>query len=182
MTTVLELGAVADGSDHRRGGLGTDALDLGNPLAGFVFAEDLVDLLVKGSDPPVKIPKEVVKFGDRLAGHARQFICLIRQNVRDHAPRSCNALGEGKAAIQQQTANLADDGGAVVDHSLSGAMQGLDILPLDAFLGDEGDMRLARGRADGFRIVAVVLLPLQRERIKRKTIILRRLQHEQQAA
>ena len=80
---------------------------------------------------------------------------LIAQNIGDHPPRSGNALGEGKAAIQQQTANLADDGSAVVDHSLSGTMQGLDILLLDALLGDEGDMRLARGRADGFRVVAV---------------------------
>ena len=37
-------------------------------------------------------------------------------------------------------------------------MQGLNILLLDGLLGNEGDMRLARSRADGLRVVAVVLL------------------------
>lgn len=159
MTTVLELGAVADGSDHRRGGLGTDALDLGDPLAGFVFAEDLVDLLVEGSAPPIGIAKEIVKFGDRLPRHGGQLVVLISQYVGDHPARSGNALGEGGTTIQQQAANLADDGGAVIDYPLPGAMQGLDVLLLDALLGDEGDMRLAGGRADRLRIVAIVLLP-----------------------
>ena len=38
-------------------------------------------------------------------------------------------------------------------------MQDLDVLLLDALLGDEGDMRLTGGCADRFRIIAVVLLP-----------------------
>jgi hypothetical protein len=61
MAAALELRAIADGGDDCRGGLGADTLDLRDPLASIVFAEDLVDLLVKGSDAPVKIPKEVVK-------------------------------------------------------------------------------------------------------------------------
>jgi hypothetical protein len=84
---------------------------------------------------------------------------LIRQDLGDHAPRFCDALGEGEAAVKQQPANLTDDGGAVIDHPLPGAMQSLDILLLDGLLGDEGDMRLTRCRADGFRVIAVVLLP-----------------------
>ena len=54
MAAALELRAIADGGDDCRGGLGADTLDLRDPLASIVFAEDLVDLLVKGSDPPVK--------------------------------------------------------------------------------------------------------------------------------
>src|ERR1700730_8707660 len=38
-------------------------------------------------------------------------------------------------------------------------MQGLDILLLDRLLRHQRDMQLARGRADRFGIVAVVLLP-----------------------
>jgi hypothetical protein len=63
MAAAFELRAIADGGDDCRGGLGANTLDLRDPLASIVFAEDLVDLLVKGNDPPVKIPKEVVKFG-----------------------------------------------------------------------------------------------------------------------
>jgi hypothetical protein len=92
--------------------------------------------------------EEVVKFGDRLAGHGGQLIVQVCQNVGDYAPRSCNALGESEAAIQQKAADLADDCGAVIDHSLPGAMQSLDIVLLDALLWDEGDMRLTRRCAD----------------------------------
>lgn len=102
MAAVLELRAIADGSDRRRRGLGTDAFDLRDPLAGFVFAEHLVDLLVEGSDPSIEIAKQVVKFGDRLPRHRRQFVALVGRYVGDHPTRSGNALGEGKTAIQQQ--------------------------------------------------------------------------------
>ena len=106
MATVLELRAIADGGDHRRGGLGADAPDLRDPLAGFVLAEHLVNLSVEVSDPPIEIAKQVVKFCDRLPRHGGQFIVLIRQHGGNCPPRSGDALGEGKTAIQQQTAIL----------------------------------------------------------------------------
>ena len=47
----------------------------------------------------------------------------------------------------------------MVDHSLSGAMQGLDVLLFYTLSWGEGDIRLTRDREDRFRVVAVVLLP-----------------------
>jgi hypothetical protein len=48
--------------------------------------------------------------------------------------------------------------GAVIDHPLPGAMQGLDVLLLGGLLGDEGNLGLARGRTDRLGVIAVVLL------------------------
>jgi hypothetical protein len=53
---------------------------------------------------------------------------------------------------------LTDDGGAVIDHALPGAVKRLDILLLEGLLWDKLDMRLTRGCADRLSVIAVVLL------------------------
>jgi hypothetical protein len=77
MTTVLELRSVVDGGDDRRRGFGTDALDLGDSLAGFIAVEYGIDLLIKRSYPPIQIPEEIVKLGERLARHGGQLVVQI---------------------------------------------------------------------------------------------------------
>jgi hypothetical protein len=57
----------------------------------------------------VEIAEEIVEFGDRIASHSCQLVVLTGQ----------------------EPADLADDRGAVIDHPLPGAMQGLDVLLLD---------------------------------------------------
>jgi hypothetical protein len=79
---------------------------------------------------------------EAIARHGCQLIVLIGQDVRDRAPRPGDALGDGESTIEQQPANLANDGSAMIDHPLPGATQGLDILLLDGLLQDTGDMRL----------------------------------------
>ncbi len=159
MATVLELRAIADYGDDRRRGLRTDTLDFRDALASFVTAEHVVNFLVERSDPPIQIPKEVIKLGNGFSRHRCQLVVQIGQNVWDLTPSTGDAFGEGEAAIQEQPADLTNNGSAVIDHSLPSAMQGLDILLLDGFLWDEWDMRLRSRRADRFRVIAVVLLP-----------------------
>jgi hypothetical protein len=84
MAAVLELGAIADGGNDRRGGLGTNAFDLGDALTVFAVTENCVDLLVEGRDPPIKIPEQVVKLGDR--GPWRSAHCL--DPPRSRGPRA----------------------------------------------------------------------------------------------
>ena len=47
----------------------------------------------------------------------------------------------------------------MIDHSLAGSMQSLNILLLDALLWDEGNIRRPRGCADRLGVIAVVHLP-----------------------
>jgi len=96
MSAVLELGAVADGRDHRCGGLGPDTSDPRDPLAGFAGAKDAFDLLVEGSDTTVEIPEQIVELVERLTGERGQLVAAIRQDLRDRAPRPGDALAEAK--------------------------------------------------------------------------------------
>jgi len=61
MAAILELRAIADGSDHRGCRLWPDPFDPGDPLTRLAGAEHALDLLVKGSDPPVEIAEQIVK-------------------------------------------------------------------------------------------------------------------------
>lgn len=65
---------------------------------------------------------------------------MVGQNIRSHAARPGNTFGDGKSAVEQEPSDLADDGGAVIDHPLPGAMQGLDILVFDGLQWNEGNM------------------------------------------
>jgi hypothetical protein len=47
MAAVLELGSVTDRGNDGCGGLGTDTLDLGNPLTRLAAVEAAIDLLVE---------------------------------------------------------------------------------------------------------------------------------------
>lgn len=137
MSPVLELRAIADGGHDRGSGLRADALDLGNALTGFALTEYPIDLIVEYADPTVEITKEIVQFADSLPGQASQFILEIRQDFRDHPPGASDALAKGKTTVQQKTPDLTHDGGTMVDHPLSGAMQSLDILLLDRLLWND---------------------------------------------
>jgi hypothetical protein len=57
MPPIFELGAIADGRDDRRSRLRADAFDRGDALTGLAVVEHLLDLLVEGSDPPVRSRK-----------------------------------------------------------------------------------------------------------------------------
>lgn len=84
MTSVLELGAVANGCYDRGGRLRPHALDPGDPLAGVVLAKDTVDLLIEGGDPTVEIAEEIVEFRDRLSRHRRELIVMVGQDLGGH--------------------------------------------------------------------------------------------------
>ena len=99
-----------------------------------------------------------MKFADRLAGQGGLFALLIGEDLRDHAARPGDALGEGNAAIEQEPPYLADHGGAVVDHALPGPVQGLDVLLLDRLRRHEAHVGLPGGGADGLGVIAVGLL------------------------
>jgi hypothetical protein len=78
----------------------------------------------------------------------------LGQCFADHV----RTLGQGDAVLKEQAPDLADDSRAVIDHALSGAMKCLNVLLLDCLLGNTGNVRLSRGRANGFGVVAIRLL------------------------
>ena len=159
MAAILELRAIADGSDDSGCGLRSNALDLGDALADLALSEDAVDLLVEGGDPAVEVLEQIVKLADGLSREIRELVVEAGEDLRDHAARAGDALAKGQAAIEQEPTYLADDGGAVVHKALSRAVQRLDVLLLDRFLWNEAHMGLAGGGADRLGIVAIVLLP-----------------------
>ena len=61
MSSVFELGSVADGRNDRGGRLGADALDGGDAPAWLTFEEYSIDLLVEPGDTPIKVSEEIVK-------------------------------------------------------------------------------------------------------------------------
>ncbi len=158
MPAVLELGPVSNGGDDGGGGLRADALDLGDPLVSLVNAADAVDLLVEGRDPTIEINEQIMELTDGLTRQGGELVVDVTEDLRDHAPCPGDALGEGDAAVEQEAADLADHGGSVVDHALTRAMQGLDVLLLDRLLWHETHVSLAGCRADCLGIVAVILL------------------------
>src|ERR1700761_4338298 len=61
MSSVFELGSVADGRNDRRGRLGADSLDGGDAPAWLTFEEYSIDLLVERGDTPIEVSEEIVK-------------------------------------------------------------------------------------------------------------------------
>jgi hypothetical protein len=49
-------------------------------LADLVVAENLIDFLVEGGDPPIKVPEKIVEFSDCVTRHGCQLIVLIGQS------------------------------------------------------------------------------------------------------
>ena len=127
VTSVLELDAAGDGGDDGGGGLRPHSLDPGDPLAVLGCTEDAFDLLVEARGPAIEVPEQVVEFADRLASQGGQLVLLIGEDLRGHPARAGDALGEGDAAIEQETPYLADHSGAVVDHALPSPMQDLNV-------------------------------------------------------
>jgi hypothetical protein len=158
MAAVFELRPIADCRNNCGSCLRPDTLYRRNALARLALPKDPVDLLIEGRDPAIEIPEEIVKFRNRLAGEWCQFVLMIGQDLRDRSARPCDRLGEGKSTIQQETPDLAHDGCPVIYHALSGAMQCLNVLLLNRFLGNEGNVGLPGCGADRLSIIAVVLL------------------------
>lgn len=67
-------------------------------------------------------------------------------------------LAKANTAIEQKAADLADDSGAMIDHALACTMECLNVLLLDGLLRNERNVRLPRGGANRFGVIAVVLL------------------------
>src|SRR5262249_10943741 len=74
MSSVPELGAIADCGDDRRGDLGADAFDRCDAPAGWISLEYGIDPAVQAVDPTIQIAHEVPQFCKRRAGHRRQRI------------------------------------------------------------------------------------------------------------
>jgi hypothetical protein len=81
MAAILELGAIADRGDDRRGGLGTDALDLGDALAGRTIAEDAIDLLIEHTNAAVEIVEEIVELVDGFTSQGREVVLEVGQDA-----------------------------------------------------------------------------------------------------
>jgi hypothetical protein len=127
--------------------------------------EDLLDLLVEGGDPSVEVAEKIIELTDGIARHWRQFVVEVRQDIGDQATGPGHVLCHGKATIEQEAADLADNGRAVIDHALPRAVQGLDVLLLEGLLRDEGDMRLTRGRDDRLGVIAIIACARMTSRI-----------------
>jgi len=156
---VLELRAVADGGDDCGGGLRSNSFDFRNSLAGLALPKYPLDLLIKRSNPTIKVTKKIVELAKRFSCHRRQLVLQIRKDLRNRPARAGNALGDGEAAIEQEATDLTNDGSAMIDHSLSRPMQRLDVLLRDRLLRDKRNVRLPCGYADRLRVIAVILLP-----------------------
>jgi len=159
MPPILELRAVANGSNDRGGGLRSNAFNFRDSLARLAFTKYPLDLLIKRRNPAIKVTKKIIELADRFSRHRRQFVLQIRKDLRDRPARTGNALGDGEAAIEQEATDLTNDGGAMIDHSLSRPMQRLDVLLLDRLLRDKRDVRLPCSYTDRLRVIAVILLP-----------------------
>ena len=92
MASVLELGAVADGGDDRCGGLNTDALDLGDPLAWLTLEEYPFDFLVERGDPTIEIAKQIVEFTNCFARQRRQIVGEVSQDLGYNTPSTGDAF------------------------------------------------------------------------------------------
>lgn len=68
-------------------------------------------------------------------------------------------LVKTKSSVEQEAADLADEGGAVIDYAPPGAMQRLDVLLLNRLLQNEGNVRLTGCHTDRLGVIAVILLP-----------------------
>ena len=95
VASVLELGAVADGGDDGGGGLRSDPLNAGDPLAVFRRTEHAIDLLVEACDPAIEVltcPRRLVRFeGETGSGSS------LRNP--DHGQYETGSTGVGKTHI-----------------------------------------------------------------------------------
>jgi hypothetical protein len=128
MAPILELRSVPNGGYHGGHRLRADPFDPGDPLAGLGRFEHALDLLVKGSDPPIEILEEVVELTDGLARQVCQLGALAKENLRDSASRPGDTHTDGDPTIEQQAPDLAHDGSAVVHQPLAGTVERLDVL------------------------------------------------------
>jgi len=122
---VLELGAIADSGNNRGSRFRADAFAFGDPLAGLALEKYQIALFVERGDPAVGVTDKIVELRNRFARQIRQFIHGLGENLGDLAPKASGALCHRDSAIDQQPTDLTDDGGAVIDHALTDAVERL---------------------------------------------------------
>lgn len=86
MPTVFELGTVSDSRNHWHCGIGTYATNACDTLTGIIGPEDCFNAAVESLDPHIHLAKDLVKFGNDVACHAREAVGLIGKTVRYEAP------------------------------------------------------------------------------------------------
>jgi hypothetical protein len=106
MPSVLELRAVADGGDDRRAVFGPTPLILAMRRQSSLLRKTASIFLSKEAITPIEITEEIVELRNRVAGHRRRFVAEVRKDLGDCAAGAGDALGDGEAAIEQQTADL----------------------------------------------------------------------------
>src|SRR5262245_26082980 len=85
----------------------------------------------------------------------------LRQDSWQLSAQKAQPLPYCDAALQQESADLIDDGGALADQSLAHAVQRLQIELLGSLGCDELHRRALHRLGDRLRIAEVVLLPLR---------------------
>src|SRR5215469_7171488 len=158
VATVLELACIPDGGNHRGRRHRPDAPNASHPTARGALAEKLVDALFKLTDTRIDLVHEGEKASEDLAAELGQVVGFVSHDRRDHTTGPADRLGETDTTIKQDAAHLADQRGAMVHKPSACAVQRLGVLLLDRLLRHKSHVRLAKCRADRFRIIPVVLL------------------------
>ena len=150
----------ADGGDQGGGDQGTDAGDGHQALGRLALAGEGGNLGVIRGDPRVEVTPLVGQALEAGAEQGAQAILGVLQDLRQAGPDVGASLGDDDAVFREQTTDLVDLGGALRDGLTAQAMDGLEILLLDALDGDETHGGPLRRLGDRFGIGGVVLVGL----------------------
>src|SRR5258708_1160903 len=159
VTAVLEVGAIANRRYHRGCRLRPDPSTLGNGLAKLGGFEDRGDLSIESLDAIVDLKHEGVQTRDDLSHHLSQLIVGRRQYFWDQPPCACSRYRDRYPAVEQKSAHLADQCGAMIEQPLPRPVGRLDVLLFEGLLRHEPHVTLLYRGADRLGVIAVVLLP-----------------------
>src|SRR5258708_22425880 len=137
MAAVLEVGAVADGRYHCGRRLRPDSPNLGYPLTNIAGFEDRSNLAIEGFDAFVDLEHEGVQTRNDLPHHLGQLIIRRGQDLWNQSPCAGSRYRDRYPAVEQESAHLADQCGAMIDQPLPRAVERLDILLFEGLLRHE---------------------------------------------
>jgi hypothetical protein len=97
---ILELSAITNGGHDGSRRFGADAPYFGDTLTDLAGLEHRFDLLVEAIDAQIEITQQIPQLADRLPGHRGQFISLVGQYFREHAPGAGDGFAKGDAPVE----------------------------------------------------------------------------------
>ena len=150
----------ADGGEQGGGDQGADAGDGHQALGRFALAGEGGNLGVILGHPLVEVTQLVRQALEAGTEQRAEAILGVLQHRRQARPHLGTAMGDNEAVLREEATDLVDLGGELCHHLTAHAVNGLEILLLDALDRHEAHGGPLRRLGDGFGIGGVVLVGL----------------------